>query len=387
LFFICSPVIRRAAVTRDPGDRERKSDELWAFEVFLRTGKRLARAAASELKFNPYHDPRNGQFTFAPGGPRSIADPIYSDRRGVWKKKLVPTTVRAERSAVVTSQPSVSDDTLPRALDEPPQPPFQLTGGGRSPRTPRNRNQRRQTDPMLLNEVFPGLAESPVGTIVRIADGILDLSTAANDLTQALHRAEVRKLLAQIRAIDPDYQFASLGEPQTIGGQANEIKVLRFHRALAFYRMRGELRPLQVEVLKIMQERADTAYDEAVLLHDEGRLTVQLSREEAIGNFVDRAVKADLRAVFNVNRVDTSRDQPVRVVGREYDTSGTDRTFRVPDARVGNIAFDVTLTEKTLKTPQVRGFFSSDFRPDVVVIVRPRQLGGSFTYAIRKPGG
>lgn len=373
-------------MTRDLADRERKSAERRAFELFLRTGRRLARPAASELKFNPYHDPRNGQFTFAPGGPRSIADPIFSDRRGLWKTKPAPAVSRAEQSFSET-RVSSGDGPLPHALDEFPQPRFQLAGGGRGPRIPRNRNTRRPPDPMLLNEVFPGLAESPIGTVVRIADGILDFSTAANELTQALHRAEVRRLLAQIHAIDPDYQFESLGEPQTIGGQANEIKALRLHRALAFYRKRGELRPLQVEVLKIMQERADAAYDEAILLHDEGRLTARLSREEAIGNFVDRAVKGDLRAIFNVNRVDTSRGQPVRVVGREYDTSATDRTFRVPDARVGNIAFDVTLSEKTLKTPQVRGFFSSDFRPDVVVIIRPRQLGGIYTYAIRKPGG
>lgn len=136
-----------------------------------------------------------------------------------------------------------------------------------------------------------------------------------------------------------------------------------------------------------MQERADSAYEEAVEQYEAGRLTPRLSREEAIGNYVDAAVRADLRTIFNVNLVDTSRGQPVRVVGREYETSGTDRTYRIPDARVGTVAFDVTLTEKTLRTPQVRGFFNADFRPDIVVIIRPSQLGGSYTYAIKRPGG
>lgn len=71
-----------------------KSAERLAFEIYLRTG-RLVPTDALERKFNPYHDPRNGQFTFAPGGPRSIADPIFSDRRGLWK----PKAQRADRTA------------------------------------------------------------------------------------------------------------------------------------------------------------------------------------------------------------------------------------------------------------------------------------------------
>ncbi|GAA4216323.1 hypothetical protein GCM10022253_12470 [Sphingomonas endophytica] len=39
------------------------------FSVWLRTGRRPTRTADGiELKFNPYHDPRNGQFTSGPGG-------------------------------------------------------------------------------------------------------------------------------------------------------------------------------------------------------------------------------------------------------------------------------------------------------------------------------
>lgn len=45
-----------------------------AFASYLRTGRAevdaelLTAASETELKFNPYHDPRNGRFTFAPGG-------------------------------------------------------------------------------------------------------------------------------------------------------------------------------------------------------------------------------------------------------------------------------------------------------------------------------
>jgi hypothetical protein len=73
-------------VAENSPDPESKSAERLAFEIYLRTGRRLA-AEILERKFNPYHDPRNGQFTFAPGGPRSIADPAFSDRHGLWKPK------------------------------------------------------------------------------------------------------------------------------------------------------------------------------------------------------------------------------------------------------------------------------------------------------------
>ncbi len=46
------------------------SDERRAFSHWLRTGRRLAisNPASVEVKFNPWHDPSNGQFTFANSG-------------------------------------------------------------------------------------------------------------------------------------------------------------------------------------------------------------------------------------------------------------------------------------------------------------------------------
>ena len=59
--------------------------------------------------------------------------------------------------------------------------------------------------------------------------------------------------------------------------------------------------------------------------------------------------------------------------------------WRRSDARVNDVAFDVTLTRKTLSTPQVRGFFDTDFRPSRLVIIRSRQLEADHTYAIPRP--
>ena len=46
-------------------EEQRRASGRW-----LRTGRlpTVRLADGTELKFNPYHDPRNGQFTFAPGG-------------------------------------------------------------------------------------------------------------------------------------------------------------------------------------------------------------------------------------------------------------------------------------------------------------------------------
>lgn len=47
----------------------RRSEEAIAFERYLRTGVRLSvRPATIELKFNPWHDPANGRFTFGGQG-------------------------------------------------------------------------------------------------------------------------------------------------------------------------------------------------------------------------------------------------------------------------------------------------------------------------------
>ncbi len=59
--------------------------------------------------------------------------------------------------------------------------------------------------------------------------------------------------------------------------------------------------------------------------------------------------------------------------------------LRTPDARVGDVAFDVTLTKKTSKTSQIQGFLGADFQPRNIIIVRPSQLGSGSTYAIQGP--
>ncbi len=191
-------------------------------------------------------------------------------------------------------------------------------------------------------------------------------------------------LISQITAINPNYRFDSLGFPQSLEGQLNQIDGLRFERAAAFYRFKHELRPLQVETLRFLQQRTDAAYDRGVALLRAGRLRILLSESETLGNYIDREVRRDLRERYNQYHIDSEGPGPVRVNRRENDTSGDDLTYRRPDARVGAIAFDVTLTRKTGSTRQIIGFFGTDFRPSHVIIVRPRQLGRESTYIITR---
>jgi hypothetical protein len=160
---------------------------------------------------------------------------------------------------------------------------------------------------------------------------------------------------------------------------------LRIQRAAVVARVKGDYGPLQVETLHFVQQRVDNAYDDGVALLKAGRLIPRLSNQEAVGNYVDREVRRDLRVRYSQLGIDPSGKGPVRVNRREYDSLGTNLTYRRPDARVNDVAFDVSLTQKTLGTPQIRGFFNTDFQPRRVIIIRPRQLGADHTYVIPHP--
>jgi hypothetical protein len=353
-----------------------------AYSHWLRTGRwvRPYGPDGRELKFNPYHDPRNGQFTFAPGGPRSLSHIIVSDRQGnrSWIEGLPRND--AENREQTQGGPA------PGGADKPSeQTRVQLAGRGRGPSMPRGGNARAFQDPMTLEQAFPGLRTAPGGAIVAVADGFLDLTGPARAATTELSRLWTNQLEQEIQALDPNYRLDTFGSPQTLQGQLNNIDLLRFQRAATYLRVKGDAKPLQGETLRLIQQSADVAYADGLKLLKARRLEPRLSNQEALGNYVDRQVRAALQRQYGRFGIDYSGAGPVRVNRREMNSSETDLTYRRPDARVGEIAFDVTLTAKTLKTPQVRGFFASDWRPSHVVIIRPSQLGNAHTYVISRP--
>ena len=250
---------------------------------------------------------------------------------------------------------------------------------------PRGSNYRAAQIPMTLEQVFPSLRDAPGGAIMALADNLLDFTGPSRGLTAELTNELTDVLIRQIKTIDPDYRFDSFGFPETLEGQVNQLNDLRFALATVLFRDKGEMRALQVETLRYMQEQANEAYDRGLKLLKEGRLPIRLSEQEALGNYIDQQVRIGLRKRYNQYGVEPSGKGPVRVNRRENDSSGSELTYRRPDARVGRVAFDVTLSPKTAKTAQVRGFFGTDFRPQQVVIIRPSQLGRDHTYAIQAP--
>lgn len=109
-------------------------------------------------------------------------------------------------------------------------------------------NSRAFNDPLVLEQAFPGLRAAPGGSVIAVADNLLDLTGSAHRLTSDLSLRYSQKLIAQIQSVDPNYRSESLGFPSTVVGQAAQINDLKLDRAVALYRKRGELRPRQVEV-------------------------------------------------------------------------------------------------------------------------------------------
>ena len=125
---------------KSPGQR--------AFAYYLRTGRRLPpdmfmEGRDVELKFNPYHDPRNGQYTFAPGGagtrstgrvrnpdPRALAKPpTYTVRKGdtlshIARRHGVRTDALASANAIKHPDHIEAGQRL-RIPQTPPKAPHQ----------------------------------------------------------------------------------------------------------------------------------------------------------------------------------------------------------------------------------------------------------------------
>jgi hypothetical protein len=240
------------------------------------------------------------------------------------------------------------------------------------------------SDPRTLEQVVPQLRNTPAGAILAIPDSFFMVTAPAHHTIATVHQDRVMNLIGQIQAIDPHYHYESLGAVQTPQGRINEINKLRSDRAMALYRIRGDAGALQVEVLRFAQSRVDIAYEEAVKLYEARELPRGLSRNNAIGNYIDLKVRRDMQMFFNSYGIDHTTGT-VRVIGRQYDTSGMEPTYVVPDARVEFGDYDWTMEAKTPGKRQVRGFFNSDLRPAWTIIIRPSQLGPNHTYIITSP--
>jgi hypothetical protein len=264
-----------------------------------------------------------------------------------------------------------------------------LTGGGAEEEPSRSNGPPQ--DVTTLEQVFPGLKDTPgLTAMLEPMDGFLGVSALAEDANAEATVALYQQLVDQIREIDPNADVSQFMPPGGIDGlswqeRANLIDGLRMQRAAEYYNMRGDIGPLQVETLQFLQKNVDTAYDKAVAKADAGLLQQRLSREEAIGNEVDYAVRGALRDFYSDYGIPYGARQNITVNNRDYETTDQATQYRIPDARLGDIVFDWTISEKNLSTPHVQGFFRADSEPRAVVIVRPSPLGDESTYLILRP--
>ena len=122
-------------------------------------------------------------------------------------------------------------------------------------------------------------------------------------------------LIDQILEIDPSYNAPALagqaGFPHTIEGRNNYLAGLRADLAAATYNIRGDIGPLQTETLRFLQGRVDVRYREGERMFSSGELDVHLGRNEAIGNYMDGAVRRDLQAFYSRHGVSYGRGQQI----------------------------------------------------------------------------
>ena len=265
-----------------------------------------------------------------------------------------------------------------------------MTGGAEDDESSR-RSNGPPDDFTRLEDVFPGLKDHP-GLAAPLApvDGFLGVSAVADAANLAATEAQYRQLLAEIKQIEPTFVDQELLPAGGIAGltwqgRTNLINDLRMQRAVAYYKILGDIGPLQVETLRFLQSAVDDAYEEAVSLSDAGSLHPRLSQQEAIGNWVDLKVRQGLKEQLDSYGISFGRKEAVTINNRNYETSDDGQSYRVPDARLGDVAFDWTLSAKTIAAPQIRGFFRADSRPRAVVIIRPSELGTNSTYLIPRP--
>lgn len=241
----------------------------------------------------------------------------------------------------------------------------------------------------ILEDVFPQLKEAPaLGAALAPVANFLGVTGAADEANLEATMGQYRALINQIKQVDPSFVDNVLLPAEGITGltwegRNNLIDNLRMERAVAYYRMRGDIRPLQLEMLRYLQKTVDSAYDQAVSMADAGLLNPKLSRERAIGIAMDGIVRDKLDDMLSSYSIPYGPGADILVNNRDYEANGQD--YRVPDARVGDISYDWTLWQKTISSAQIRGFFRADSRPRGVIIIRPTQLGTGGAYLIPRP--
>jgi hypothetical protein len=346
-------------------------------------------------------DSKGGEFAPKGEGGETAASPASQSDTIDQTRSYIPDSDAAGRSARI----QLADAGVSDAADDPvAQATARSAAAARQGRDAPNTDlaaaEEEDKEPRfgmghngLPEELIPQrLQRSPAGPAVVFLDNLLDITGPGDEANLEGATLLQRALLQQIHEVNPNYVYQSI-EPKgglaemSWQGRLNVINRLQADLAAAIYRARGDIRPLQEVTLEFMQRTTNAAYHEAVQRYDAGDIKVRLSRNQAIGNKVDGIVRDKLRDFFNRLGISTEPGSAIRVNNRAYDSSRAGPPYRLPDARVGNFAFDVSLEAKKPSKDQIRDFFNADFKPIGVVIVRPNQLGNNSSYVIWRAKG
>ncbi len=156
---------------------------------------------------------------------------------------------------------------------------------------------------MTLEQTFPGLRDAPEGAVISLLDNVFGFTAPANEDMVKTTQERSAYLISQIKALDPHWTFQSLGFPTTWEGQKNQLNDLRMQRAATFARVKRDLRPMQVETVRVMQNLTDQAYSKALKLYEAGAFRKHLSKGQAIGSYVDNWVRKNFRTTYEVYQV------------------------------------------------------------------------------------
>lgn len=265
-----------------------------------------------------------------------------------------------------------------------------IAGGAEEETEPRGSNGP-PPDFNTLVEAFPGLQQFPVAaTILSSFDGFVGFSATTDGANAAATEVLFDHLVHQIRALVPNWRSDQLWPAGGINAMSwlargNLIDNLRMQLAVTTYKIRGDIGPLQLETLRFLARTVDEAYDQAVSGADGSRIAPAISRQLDIGNQMDALVRRQLRQLFGQNGISFGPNQSNTIYNRDYNTSLSDPSYRIPDAKLGNVVFDWTLSPKSAATPQIVGYFRADSQPDWVIIIRPSAFGPGNVYMIRRP--
>jgi hypothetical protein len=146
------------------------------------------------------------------------------------------------------------------------------------------------------------------------------------------------------------------------------------YQNLRFGKSQMTVLELEKKVLDLQLRSASRAYAVGVDLIAKGELDISRGYATALGGFMDKEVRFDLRGMAKAEGINDSSMSNLWAINRQI-KDGFDIGY--PDNRLGrNMYSDTTLARKTSDTEQLINW--NNIRSGHFVMIRPTQLGGAY---------